>query len=598
MRDAAAEFEAAMGAAGLKVPPGGVKADGKIHRCDVQGEGGEGEGSYQLDLEGIPAGWFQNNRDRARPRRWHARPRRELAPAEIAAFKEKVRLQKASRDADLAQQQEETAKRAAALIEDSEDAPGSHPYLSCKKVQAHGLRYSANPVALSPCRQSAPDVLLVPMYDGEETLWNAQLLDSVGTTDFLKPGRITGCFFVIGKSGPNFARSGLNRDGLNLICEDFATAATCFAAVDVPAVVAFTSDNLQPVAKALHDAHPKARFIICGDDDRKAKDPGGKPINPGRTLAMNAARAIGAEVAFPVFSPGYCRSDSETNFNDLALAEGLGSVRACVEAAEAVETIKARAEEPANAAIEAAVERLAALSDADYEFVREDEAKKLGFSLTFLDKVVRQTKAANAPSPTDPAKPVSSIELWPEAVEGEALLSELVTTIRAHVVMEEHTAIAVAFWIVHAHAHDAAAISPILVIISPEKRCGKTTLLSLLKELTPNPRAASNITGPALFRVIEAAKPTLIVDEADTFLAKNSELRGILNSGHNRRAAFVYRVEKQYSTWAPKAIASIGNLSGTLQDRSIMIRLRRKLPSETTRVRWFRRRELISNWGV
>jgi hypothetical protein len=96
--------------------------------------------------------------------------------------------------------------------------------------------------------------------------------------------------------------------------------------------------------------------------------------------------------------------------DDLAFAEGPGSVRACVEAAEAVETIKARAEEPANAAIEAAVERLAALSDADYELVRENEAERLGFRPKFLDKIVRQTKAANAPSPTDPAKQFSSVE--------------------------------------------------------------------------------------------------------------------------------------------------------------------------------------------
>ena len=95
----------------------------------------------------------------------------------------------------------------------------------------------------------------------------------------------------------------------------------------------------------------------------------------------------------------------------------------------------------------------------------------------------------------------------------------------------------------------------------------------------------------ALFRAIEASHPTLIVDEADTFLAKNSELRGILNSGHNRRTASVLRVEKlgkkhtsvRYSTWAPKAIASIGNLSDTLHDRSIVIRLRRKLSSEKVR---------------
>jgi putative DNA primase/helicase len=595
-----AGFEAAMAAAGLQVPLGGVKADGQIHRCDVVGKDGEGEGSYQLQLDDIPAGWFQNNRDSARPRRWHARTEQKRTPAEIVAFKKKIRLQNASRDADRAQQQDETAKRAAALIEGSEDAPASHPYLSRKRVQVHGLCYSAKPVGISPSRHSAPDLLIAQMRVSEGTLWNAQLIDAAGATDFLKPGRTKGCFFVIGKSGANLTSSGLNPAGLNLICAEFATAATCFAAVDVPVVIAFTSDNLQPVAKALHDAHPKARFIICGDDDWKAKDPNGKPLNPGRTHAINAARSIGAEVAFPVFSPGYYRSDRETTFNDLAFAEGLGSVRACVEAAEAVDTNKARAQEPANAAIEAAVERLAALSDADYEVVREDEAKKLGFSLTFLDKVVRQTRAANAATPSHPAKHVSSIELWPEAVEGEALLSELVTTIRAHVVLEESDAISVTLWIVHAHAHDAAAISAILAIISPEKRCGKTTLLSLLKELTPNPRAASNITGPALFRVIEAWRPTLIVDEADTFLAKNSELLGILNSGHNRRTASSLRLGKkqtpvEFSTWAPKAIASIGNLRDTLQDRSIAIRLRRKLLSETVRAFRADRVESLTN---
>ena len=225
-------------------------------------------------------------------------------------------------------------------------------------------------------------------------------------------------------------------------------------------------------------------------------------------------------------------------------------MRACIEAAEAVETIQARAEEPANAAIEAAIERLAALSDNDYELVREDEAKKLGFHPTFLDKVVKKTKAANAGAAPDPsaaklAKHFPQIEPWPEAVDGGALLLDLVKAIRAHVVMEENAAIAVAFWILHAHAHDAAAISPILAIISPQKRCGKTTLLSLLQELTPNPLAASNITAAALYRAIDESHPTLIVDEADTFLAKNGELRGLLNSGHNRRTAFVVQRRRQ-----------------------------------------------------
>ena len=293
------------------------------------------------------------------------------------------------------------------------------------------------------------------MRDIDGTLWNAQLIDASGAADFLKDGRVKGCFYVIGKSGAS--TSGLNPTGLNLICEGFATAASCFEAMDVPTAVALGGRNLPTVAKALRSAYPKARFILCGDDDWKAQDPDGKPINPGRTHAMNAARAIGAEVAFPVFSPGHCRHDEEISFNDLALIEGVGAVRACIEAAETVETIEARAEEPANATIEAAIERLAALSDNDYELVREDEAKKLGIRLTFLDKVVQKTKAANAGAALDPSaaklvKHSSPIEPWPEVVNGGALLLELVKAIRAQVVMEENAAIAVALWVLHAHA--------------------------------------------------------------------------------------------------------------------------------------------------
>ena len=145
-----------------------------------------------------------------------------------------------------------------------------------------------------------------------------------------------------------------------------------------------------------------------------------------------------------------------------------------------------------------------------------------------------------------------------------------------------------ALWILHAHAHDAAMISPILAVVSPEKRCGKTKLLSVLQELTPNAILAANITAAAVFRALEDMLLTLLLDEADTYLAEREELRGVLNSGHNRRSANILRVVeeggkhvvKRFPTWAPKAIAMIKDLPDTLQDRSVAIRLRRKLPGE------------------
>src|SRR5437870_3360351 len=102
---------------------------------------------------------------------------------------------------------------------------------------------------------------------------------------------------------------------------------------------------------------------------------------------------------------------------------------------------------------------------------------------------------------------------------------------------------------------------------------------------------ASNISAAGIFRTIEEFTPTLLVDEAETFLKDNEELRGVLNSGHRRRFAAVIRLVGEqhetriFSTWCPKAIACIGSLPGTLEDRSIVIHMRRKTAQERVEAR-------------
>jgi putative DNA primase/helicase len=72
-----------------------------------------------------------------------------------------------------------------------------------------------------------------------------------------------------------------------------------------------------------------------------------------------------------------------------------------------------------------------------------------------------------------------------------------------------------------------------------------------------------------------------LIDEADTFLRESDELRGVLNSGHNRAQAFVVRTvgeahePRRFATWAPKAIALIGRLPATLESRALHIELQR-----------------------
>src|SRR5512144_1914055 len=138
----------------------------------------------------------------------------------------------------------------------------------------------------------------------------------------------------------------------------------------------------------------------------------------------------------------------------------------------------------------------------------------------------------------------------------------------------------------HAHALDAFQISPILAMLSPEKQCAKTTTLTIIYNLLPRPVFASNIFPAFLFRLIEKVNATLLIDEFDTFVQENDEPRGVINSGHQRNAAFVLRVSgdelepKLFSTWAPKVLAMIGKLPGTLSDRAIEVPLKRKRPDE------------------
>jgi putative DNA primase/helicase len=135
-------------------------------------------------------------------------------------------------------------------------------------------------------------------------------------------------------------------------------------------------------------------------------------------------------------------------------------------------------------------------------------------------------------------------EPWAEPVNGAELLEELAGLVRRYVVMGSHGPETIALWVVHTYGFQLRDVTTYIGIESPQKRCGKTTLLTVLNELVKRPVVASNISSPAFFRVIEEKQPTLMIDEADTVLHRNDELRGILNAGYRRKTAYVVRVAR------------------------------------------------------
>jgi putative DNA primase/helicase len=251
--------------------------------------------------------------------------------------------------------------------------------------------------------------------------------------------------------------------------------------------------------------------------------------------------------------------------------------------------------EPRNSteALEMAVERLAALSPTEFEGVRKNEAKKLGVRASQLDRFVGERRGKTAAISGRPLN-LNEPEPWPDPVDGAALLDEIAKLIRRFVVASDSIYIAAALWVLFTYVIDAFDLNPILAIQSPGKRSGKTKLMRLLLALVLRALPGANVTGATIFRVIEASRPTLLLDEGDTFIAPNGdngneEIRGILNSAHDRAMAWVPRLvpipggdyePRTFSTFAPIAIALIHNLPDTLEDRSIVIPLKRKLKAE------------------
>jgi len=232
------------------------------------------------------------------------------------------------------------------------------------------------------------------------------------------------------------------------------------------------------------------------------------------------------------------------------------------------------------------VNRLALLTSIEYEQVRKREAKALSIRESALDKEVNKERKRIEQEEINDNSIVSDVDEWSEIVQGGQLLSELKAIYQQYVILPEGAAVALSLWTLGTFCYDAFRIYPMINLTSPEKRCGKSTALALLKALANKSVLASNISPAAIYRITELCRPTLLIDEADTFLKDNDELRGVVNSGHSKDTAFVIKCDgdqnepKKFSTWTPKALALIGDLPDTIRDRSIIVSMRRRLPSE------------------
>lgn len=228
------------------------------------------------------------------------------------------------------------------------------------------------------------------------------------------------------------------------------------------------------------------------------------------------------------------------------------------------------------------LDHIAEMPPFQYERLRDTLAKALGIRVSVLD----QERARRRKPEVSSGFNLSDPEPWPEAVEGDEMLAAITRELNRYMVMPEASRDAVALWSVLTYLIDATFVLPLLCIQSPQKRCGKSTLLILLRKLCRRALLVSNLSPAVLFRLAEKYSPTLLLDEADAWAKENDELRGLLNCGHTRDTAHVFRVEgeslepRAFNLFCPKALAGIGTLPDTVEDRAVIVQLRRRRPDE------------------
>lgn len=221
------------------------------------------------------------------------------------------------------------------------------------------------------------------------------------------------------------------------------------------------------------------------------------------------------------------------------------------------------------------------------EAARTIRARQITGARPVVAAIFGETRALTGREAEKPNIALTDDEPAPEPVAGASLLDETAALIRRYIALSPAQADAITLWIAAAYLIDVLSVMAILLFTAPTMRAGKTTLLMLLSALAPRALAASNITGAVLVRLIAHYRPTLLLDEADTWLrSDDAEMRGLINAGEYRRNAYVYRCAPEthepqaIPCFAARALAMIGRPASTITDRSIVIALRRKRADE------------------
>ena len=303
------DFRRVLDAAGLA--PVEIITDGVLHRCPTADKPNGKDGAYIAHLDEPATIWWMNHRTNQSDT-WTAKSAKKMSPAERAAFKQRIERDRAARQEATAALHAEKAALAQRIYESAPVCPADHPYLVKKGVPP-----------LGGLRLARDGRIIVPVLGDDGKIQSLQFIEDDGTKRFLTGGKMAGGYFAIKAPG--------DKAGPLRIAEGYATGATIHQATGATVLCAFNAGNLLAVAEMARARYPDREIIVCADDDLTEG-------NPGLTKATEAAGAINAKLAVPVFLDHAGRSD----FNDMATEQGLDAVRAGLDQAKAPEQAPAK----------------------------------------------------------------------------------------------------------------------------------------------------------------------------------------------------------------------------------------------------------------
>jgi len=191
----------------------------------------------------------------------------------------------------------EAQKNAKKLLDTAIPDISNFPYVVRKKIKGTYNVFLINDIFSS--------YIAIPMYK-DDNLVGLQRIYEDGSKKLLFGQEVKETYHVIGNITENTE--------VFYMAEGFSTAASIYQATNTPVVICFFANNMSTVTKIFRLKYPKAKIVICGDDDFETKE------RAGNKAAEEASKITCTAPIFPVFQD---RKTKQTDFNDLHIAEGL-----------------------------------------------------------------------------------------------------------------------------------------------------------------------------------------------------------------------------------------------------------------------------------